>query len=180
MTVLATAGDRRTRLGQLNTGDSVLVVHPSNGAGSYDTSRLVAMGKAPRRRAIRVKVVKIINDGRRVFIYLDPTGLPQVFRTPLGIPLTIPNGADPKLHLAITRGERDHEYHERMAGFRINDRVELAGRHGRVHGLRAPAGLCRYTLMIHWRDMEISEIDASTEGLRNVSREELEARGVAW
>jgi hypothetical protein len=117
--VLATAGDRRTKLGQLNTGDIVVVMHPSDGAGGYDTTRLVATGKAPRRRALRVKVAKIIPRGRLVYIYLDPKGLPpelaQTAKGLWGVPLTIANGADPKSHLAITRGERDHEYHERMA-----------------------------------------------------------------
>lgn len=179
MAVLGSTGDRRTRLGQINVGDFVLVVHPSNGAGGYDTTRLVAMGKAHRRHALRVKVVKIINDGRRVYIYLDPTGLPQVFRSGWGIPLTIPNGADPKLHLAITRGERDHEYHERMAGFRLNDHVQIGVRHGRVHGVHGLDRPGRYLLSVNW-GASIGTIEVGTDGLRNLTREGLEGRGVAW
>lgn len=179
MAVLGSAGDRRTRLGQINVGDFVLVVHPSNGAGGYDTSRLVPMGKAPRRRALRVKVVKIINQSRFAYIYLDPAGLPGVVRHGWGIPLTIPNGANPKLSLAITRGERDHEYHERMAGFRLNDQVQLNDRRGRVHGVHSE-GTGRHAVTIHWSDGIFEELATNTGGLCNVSRTELEARGVAW
>lgn len=128
MAVLPTAGDVRVSLGRLNTGDTVLVMHPSNGAGGYDTSRLVAAPAKPLKRAIRARVAKIIPSGDLVFIYLDPATVPgTVLRSPVGVPLTIMSQSvhratrfhgDPKSRLAITRGEREEEYQSRMADHR--------------------------------------------------------------
>jgi hypothetical protein len=145
MAVLATAGDVRTRLGQLNTGDTVLVMHPSNGAGGYDTSLVVPAPAKTPRRAIRARVAKVIPHGRLIFVYLDPASLPpSVLRSPVGVPLTVESTSvtravrfhgDPHPDRKITRGEREHEYRARMANLlrnSLNSLAELATATGRT------------------------------------------------